>query len=137
MIRFQKSGPLRPRASGHDVLTLPIYLDNHSTTRTDPRVVEVMLPYFSEIYGNAASVSHRFGWDAKDAVDRARQQVADAIGAEAKEIVFTSGATESNNLAVKGAAQALKRKGDHLVTSVSEHKSVLDTVKRLRARDGT
>ena len=119
------------------MLTLPIYLDNHSTTRTDPRVVEAMLPYFSEIYGNAASVSHRFGWDAKDAVDRARQQVADAIGAEAKEIVFTSGATESNNLAIKGAAQALKRKGDHLVASVSEHKSVLDTVKRLGARDGT
>ena len=117
------------------MLTLPVYLDNHSTTRTDPRVVEAMLPYFTEMYGNAASVSHRFGWDAKDAVDRARQQVADAIGAEAKEIVFTSGATESNNLAIKGVAQALKRKGDHLVASVTEHKSVLDTVKRL-AREG-
>jgi len=117
------------------VLTLPIYLDNHSTTRTDPRVVAAMLPYFSETYGNAASVSHRFGWDAKDAVDQARQQVAVALGADAKEIVFTSGATEANNLAIKGAAQALKRKGDHLVASVSEHKSLLDTVKRL-AREG-
>jgi cysteine desulfurase len=109
----------------------PIYLDNHATTRTDPRVLEVMLPYFTEIYGNAASVSHRFGWEAADAVDRAREQVAAAIGAEAREIVFTSGATESNNLAIKGAAQALRRKGNHLVTAGAEHKAVLDTMKRL------
>jgi cysteine sulfinate desulfinase/cysteine desulfurase-like protein len=122
-------------ALGPDVLTLPIYLDNHSTTRTDPRVVEAMLPFFTEIYGNAASISHRFGWEAGEAVDRARQQVAAAIGAEPKEIVFTSGATESNNLAIKGVAQALKRKGSHLVTAVSEHKAVLDTMRRL-AREG-
>jgi cysteine desulfurase len=117
------------------VLTLPIYLDNHATTRTDPRVVEVMLPYFSEIYGNAASVSHRFGWEAGEAVDRAREQVASAIGAESKEIAFTSGATESNNLAIKGSAQALLRKGNHLVTAATEHRAVLDTMKRL-AREG-
>lgn len=117
------------------MLNLPIYLDNHSTTRTDPRVVEVMLPYFTDVYGNAASVSHRFGWDAAAALDRARQQVADQLGADPAEIVFTSGATESNNLAIKGVAQASKRKGNHLVTAASEHKAVLDTMKRL-AREG-
>jgi cysteine desulfurase len=120
---------------GHVVLTLPIYLDNHATTRTDPRVVEAMLPYFSAAYGNPASVSHRFGWEAREAVDRAREQVARAVGAEAREIVFTSGATESNNLAIKGAAQALVRKGRHLITAASEHRAVLDTVKRL-GREG-
>lgn len=113
----------------------PVYLDNHSTTRTDPRVVEAMLPYFTEIYGNAASVSHRFGWDAAEALDRARAQVAAAIGAEAKEIIFTSGATESNNLALKGALPALKRRGDHLITAAAEHKSVLEVAQRLE-RDG-
>ena len=117
------------------MLTLPVYLDNHATTRTDPRVLEAMLPYFCEIYGNAASVSHRFGWQAGEAVDRARAQVAAAIGAEPREIVFTSGATESNNLAIKGAAASLKRKGDHLVTSAAEHKAVLDPIRRL-AREG-
>ncbi len=117
------------------VLKLPIYLDNHATTRTDPRVVEAMLPYFTEIYGNAASVSHRFGWDAAEAVERAREQVAGAIGADAKEILFTSGATEADNLAIKGAAEALRRKGRHLVTSAIEHKAVLDTMKRL-GREG-
>lgn len=113
----------------------PVYLDNHATTRTDPRVVEAMLPYFTEHYGNAASVSHRFGWEAEEAVERAREQIARAIGAETREIVFTSGATESNNLAIKGAAQAAVRRGKHLVTAASEHKAVLDPMKRL-AREG-
>lgn len=113
----------------------PVYLDNHSTTKPDPRVVEAMLPYFTEIYGNAASVSHQFGWDAAEALDKARAQVAAAIGAEAREIVFTSGATESNNLALKGALPALKRRGDHLITAASEHKSILEVVERLE-REG-
>jgi cysteine desulfurase len=117
------------------VLTNPVYLDNHATTRTDPRVVDAMVPYFTELYGNAASVSHRFGWQAAEGVERAREQVAQAIGAEAREIVFTSGATESNNLAIKGVARASTRRGNHLVTAVSEHKAVLDPIKRL-ARHG-
>jgi cysteine desulfurase len=117
------------------VVTLPIYLDNHATTRVDPRVLDAMLPYFTTIYGNAASVSHRFGWDAAEAVDRAREQVAALIGAEAKEIIFTSGATEANNLALKGALPALQRKGNHLITAATEHKAVLDPMKRL-ARAG-
>jgi cysteine desulfurase len=112
-----------------------VYLDNHATTRTDPRVVEAMLPYFTEVYGNSASVSHRFGWQAAEAVEHAREQVAQAIGAQAREIVFTSGATESNNLAIKGIAQAAVRRRNHLVTAVSEHKAVLDPVKHL-ARQG-
>lgn len=114
---------------------LPIYLDNHATTRTDPRVVEAMMPFFTTHYGNAASISHRFGWDAGAAVDRAREQVAALIGADAREVVFTSGATEANNLAIKGALPALKRKGDHIVSAVSEHHAVLDPLKRL-AREG-
>jgi cysteine desulfurase len=114
---------------------IPVYLDNHATTRTDPRVVEAMIPYFTELYGNSASVSHRFGWEAAEAVERARGQVAEAIGADAREIVFTSGATESNNLAIKGVARARARAGNHLVTAVSEHKAVLDPIKRL-ARQG-
>jgi cysteine desulfurase len=118
-----------------DVLTLPVYLDNHATTRTDPRVVEAMLPYFTNSYGNAASGSHRFGWEAAEAVERARAQVATLIGAEPREVVFTSGATESNNLAIKGVLPGLKRKGNHLVTASSEHKAVLDPMKRL-AREG-
>ncbi len=113
----------------------PVYLDNHATTRTDPRVVEAMLPFFTERYGNAASISHRFGWDADEAVEHAREQVARAIGAESREIVFTSGATESNNLAIKGLAHAAARRGKHLVTAASEHKAVLDPVKRLE-REG-
>ena len=113
----------------------PVYLDNHATTRTDPKVVEAMLPYFTDIYGNSASVSHRFGWQAAEAVERAREQVAQAIGGQAREIVFTSGATESNNLALKGVARAAARRGNHLVTAASEHKAILDPIKRL-ARQG-
>ena len=108
-----------------------VYLDNHATTKPDPRVISAMMPYFTEIYGNAASVSHRFGWDAAEAVDRAREQVAAGLGADPKEIVFTSGATEANNLAIKGALPFLRRKGDHIVTTAVEHKSVLDVVERL------
>ncbi len=117
------------------MLTLPIYLDNHATTRCDPRVVDAMLPYFTTIYGNSASVSHSFGWAAEAAVEKARDQVAKALGAENREIVFTSGATEANNLALKGAVPFLKKKGNHLITSSVEHKAVLDPLKRL-AREG-
>ena len=133
--KISKSAIMALLDPGLGVLKLPVYLDNHATTRTDPRVVEAMLPFFTEIYGNAASISHRFGWEAGEAVERARHQVAGAIGAEPKEIVFTSGATESDNLAIKGAALAMKRKGNHVVTSAVEHKAVLDTMKRL-GREG-
>jgi len=113
-------------------LTFPIYLDYHATTPADPRVVEAMLPYFTERFGNAASRSHKFGWDADKAVERARQQVAALVGASASEIVFTSGATESNNLAIKGVISASPEKSEpHIVTTAIEHKSVLDTCKRL------
>jgi cysteine desulfurase len=117
------------------VPTRSVYLDNHATTRADPRVVEAMLPYLTEAYGNAASGGHRYGWDAAEAVERAREQVAALIGAEPREVIFTSGATEANNLALKGAVPALERKGRHLVTTAVEHRSVLDPLKRL-ARGG-
>jgi cysteine desulfurase len=106
-------------------------MDNHATTRTDPRVLEAMLPYFTETYGNAASRNHEFGWVAEQAVDQAREQVAKLIGATAKEIVFTSGATECNNLALKGVAEMYREKGNHIITELTEHKCVLDTCKRL------
>lgn len=112
----------------------PVYLDNHSTTQVDPRIVELMLPYFTEHFGNAGSSSHAFGWEAKDAVDRSRQQIALAIGAKAREIIFTSGATESNNLAIRGLADWLGKKGRHLVSVVTEHRAVLDPLDRLTRR---
>ncbi len=122
-------------------LTLPIYMDNAATTRVDPRVVEAMLPYFTEKYGNAASRNHSFGWEAEEAVDNAREQAAKLIGANAKEIIWTSGSTESNNLAIKGAARMYARAPEgqtgrgHIVTAAHEHKAVLDPCKRLQ-REG-
>ena len=112
-------------------IKLPIYMDYHATTPVDPRVLESMLPYLTGRFGNAASRQHAFGWEAEEAVEKARRQVAGLIGATAKEIVFTSGATESDNLAIKGVAVMYRGKGNHIITAATEHKAVLDPCRRL------
>lgn len=115
-------------------MKFPIYMDNHSTTQMDPRVLEAMLPYFIEKFGNAASRNHQFGWEAEEAVENARKQIAKLIHCDAKEVVFTSGATESDNLALKGVVEMYKAKGDHVITCTTEHRAILDTCKSLEKR---
>lgn len=122
--------PPTPQSGPHS----SIYMDNHATTRVDPRVVAAMLPYFTEHFGNAGSVGHSFGEEARAAVDRSRESIAAALGADAKEIVFTSGATESNNLVIRGVAERERRRGNHLISVTTEHKAVLDPLARLARR---
>jgi cysteine desulfurase len=112
-------------------MKMPVYFDNHATTPLDPRVLEAMMPYLTSQFGNAASRNHAFGWQAEEAVEKARKQIADLIGASSKEIVFTSGATESNNLALKGVAEMYAERGNHIITAATEHKATLDTCKHL------
>jgi cysteine desulfurase len=118
------------------MLKLPVYLDNNSTTPMDPRVLEAMIPYFTEHFGNAASRTHPFGWQAEEAVDYAREQVAKLIGADSKEIIFTSGATEGDNLGIKGVYEMYASKGNHIITCTTEHKAVLDTCKHIEKLGG-
>ncbi len=117
-------------------MKFPIFMDNHSTTPMDPRVLAAMLPYFVEKFGNAASRNHAFGWEAEEAVENARKQIARLIHADSKELVFTSGATESDNLAIKGVVEMYHEKGDHIITSMTEHRAVLDTCKALESKKG-
>jgi cysteine desulfurase len=130
LAQTQPSQPIAPPG-----VKLPIYMDNHATTPMDPRVLEEMLPYFVEKFGNAASRNHSFGWAAEEAVETARERIAKLVGATPKEIIFTSGATESDNLAIKGAVEMYREEGDHIITAVTEHKAVLDTCKHLE-KDG-
>src|SRR3954462_3935756 len=119
------------------MLKLPIYLDNNATTPMDPRVLEAMTPYFLDHFGNAASRNHPFGWEAEEAVDYAREQVAKLIGADPKEVIFTSGATEADNLAIKGVFEMYASKGNHVITVTTEHKAVLDACKHVEKMGGT